>query len=187
MTSITNGRPRRRRPHRGERGPSRERLGPGRSTDRVRGRCAVGWIRGERGRGARRRAGAADASVDHTSITPKRATTSLAASVDPTESRKGGYSRRALTVLPTSALGKAATYARNQWAALRVYASDGRLTIDDNVSERTLRLQAIEGRIGSSRGVRRRARGRRCCSRSWWGRSGITWSRGPGCGTCCDG
>jgi transposase len=46
-------------------------------------------------------------------------------------------------VLPKSALGKAATYARNQWAALRRYASDGRLTIDNNVSERTLRLQAI--------------------------------------------
>jgi transposase len=46
-------------------------------------------------------------------------------------------------VLPKSALGKAVTYARNQWAALRVYASDGRLAIDNNVSERTLRLQAI--------------------------------------------
>jgi hypothetical protein len=46
-------------------------------------------------------------------------------------------------VLPKSALGKAVTYARNQWAALRRYASDGRLTIDNNVSERTLRLQAI--------------------------------------------
>jgi transposase len=46
-------------------------------------------------------------------------------------------------VLPKSALGKAVTYARNQWAALRVYASDGGLTIDNNVSERTLRLQAI--------------------------------------------
>jgi transposase len=45
--------------------------------------------------------------------------------------------------LPKSALGKAVTYARNQWAALRRYASDGRLTIDNNVSERTLRLQAI--------------------------------------------
>jgi transposase len=45
--------------------------------------------------------------------------------------------------LPKSALGKAVTYARNQWAALRVYAGDGRLTIDNNVSERTLRLQAI--------------------------------------------
>jgi transposase len=45
--------------------------------------------------------------------------------------------------LPKSALGKAVTYARNQWAALRVYAGDGRLTIDNNISERTLRLQAI--------------------------------------------
>jgi transposase len=46
-------------------------------------------------------------------------------------------------ILPKSALGKAVTYARNQWAALRQYVSDGRLTIDNNVSERTLRLQAI--------------------------------------------
>jgi transposase len=46
-------------------------------------------------------------------------------------------------VLPKSSLGKAVTYARNQWAALRRYTSDGRLTIDNNVSERTLRLQAI--------------------------------------------
>ena len=45
--------------------------------------------------------------------------------------------------LPKSALGKAVTYARNQWTALRRYTSDGRLTIDNNVSERTLRLQAI--------------------------------------------
>ncbi len=46
-------------------------------------------------------------------------------------------------MLPKSALGKAVTYARNQWAALRRYTTDGRLTIDNNVSERTLRLQAI--------------------------------------------
>ena len=46
-------------------------------------------------------------------------------------------------ILPKSAMGKAMTYARNQWAALRRYTSDGRLTIDNNVSERTLRLQAI--------------------------------------------
>jgi transposase len=45
--------------------------------------------------------------------------------------------------LPKSALGKAITYARNQRAALRRYTSDGRLTIDNNVSEQTLRLQAI--------------------------------------------
>jgi transposase len=46
-------------------------------------------------------------------------------------------------MLPKSALGKAVNYARNQWAALRRYTTDGRLTIDNNVSERTLRLQAI--------------------------------------------
>jgi transposase len=45
--------------------------------------------------------------------------------------------------LPKSALGKAVTYARNQRAALRQYVNDGRLTIDNNVSERTVRLQAI--------------------------------------------
>jgi hypothetical protein len=46
-------------------------------------------------------------------------------------------------VLPKSALGKALTYATNQRAALRQYVNDGRLTIDNNISERTLRLQAI--------------------------------------------
>lgn len=46
-------------------------------------------------------------------------------------------------VLPKSALAKAVAYARNQWNALRCYTSDGRLTIDNNTSERTLRHQAI--------------------------------------------
>jgi transposase len=45
--------------------------------------------------------------------------------------------------LPKSNLAKAVTYARNQWVALRRYTEDGRLTIDNNVSERTLRHQAI--------------------------------------------
>jgi transposase len=49
----------------------------------------------------------------------------------------------ASSVLPKSALAKAVTYARNQWQALRCYTKDGRLTIDNNVSERTLRHQAI--------------------------------------------
>ncbi len=47
------------------------------------------------------------------------------------------------TALPKSSLAKAVTYARNQWKALRRYTDDGRLTIDNNVSERTLRHQAI--------------------------------------------
>jgi hypothetical protein len=45
--------------------------------------------------------------------------------------------------LPKTTLGKAVTYARNQWEALCRYTEDGRLTIDNNVSERTLRHQAI--------------------------------------------
>ena len=45
--------------------------------------------------------------------------------------------------LPKTSLAKAVSYARNQWEALRRYTEDGRLTIDNNVSERTLRHQAI--------------------------------------------
>jgi len=47
------------------------------------------------------------------------------------------------SALPKSTLGKAVTYARNQWQALRRYTEDGRLTIDNNLSERTLRHQAV--------------------------------------------
>ena len=46
-------------------------------------------------------------------------------------------------VLPKSALAQAVNYARNQWDALRCYTRDGRLTIDNNTAERTLRHQAI--------------------------------------------
>jgi transposase len=49
----------------------------------------------------------------------------------------------AQTTLPKSSLRKAVNYARNQWDALRRYTEDGRLTIDNNVSERTLRHQAV--------------------------------------------
>lgn len=48
-----------------------------------------------------------------------------------------------LRALPKSTLGKAVSYAQNQWQALRRYTEDGRLSIDNNVSERTLRHQAI--------------------------------------------
>lgn len=49
----------------------------------------------------------------------------------------------ARTALPKSNLAKAVNYARNQWEALCRYTEDGRLTIDNNRSERTLRHQAI--------------------------------------------
>ena len=46
-------------------------------------------------------------------------------------------------LLPKSALAQAVTYALNQWQALCRYTEDGRLTIDNNVSERRVRDQAI--------------------------------------------
>jgi transposase len=46
-------------------------------------------------------------------------------------------------LLPKSGLAQAVTYASNQWRALCRYTEDGRLTIDNNVSERRLRDQAI--------------------------------------------
>jgi transposase len=44
-----------------------------------------------------------------------------------------------LSVLPESALGKAFTYARNQWEKLTRYLEDGELDIDNNIAERALR------------------------------------------------
>ena len=44
---------------------------------------------------------------------------------------------------PKSNLGKAITYVQNQWDALCRYTEDGRLTIDNNASERRMRHQAI--------------------------------------------
>ena len=64
--------------------------------------------------------------------------------VNPRVGQDGGpLAQLAGTVLPKSSLAKAVSYARNQGAALRRYTEDGRLTIDNNVSERTLRHQAI--------------------------------------------
>ncbi len=80
----------------------------------------------------------------------------------PVLDRIGAYLQElARTALPKSGLAKAVTYARNQWEALRRYTTDGRLTIDNNASERTLRTQAI-GRnnwmfVGSSEGGERAA------------------------------
>jgi transposase len=51
--------------------------------------------------------------------------------------------RLSTRLLPKSALAQAMTYALNQWRALCRYTEDGRLTIDNNVSERRLRDQAI--------------------------------------------
>ena len=47
------------------------------------------------------------------------------------------------TFLPKSQIGKAATYTRNQWAALSRYVEDGTLSIDNNEAERAMRTVAI--------------------------------------------
>ena len=58
--------------------------------------------------------------------------------------------------LPKSQYGQAIGYALNQWESLRRYAEDGRLAIDNNISERTLRVCAIGRKnwlfFGSDRG-----------------------------------
>ena len=59
------------------------------------------------------------------------------------ERLRGELDRLASQLLPKSALAQAVGYVLNQWQALCRYTEDGRLTIDNNVSERRLRDQAI--------------------------------------------
>ena len=64
-------------------------------------------------------------------------------------------------VLPKGPMGKAITYAFNQWDALIQYTSDPMLDIDNNLSERTMRMVCL-GRInylfaGSEAGAERAA------------------------------
>lgn len=49
----------------------------------------------------------------------------------------------AQSVLPASKLGGAFNYLRNHWEALGVYATDGRLPIDNNQTERLMRRLAL--------------------------------------------
>ena len=46
-------------------------------------------------------------------------------------------------VPPKSPLGKAIAYARGQWASLKVFLEDPKVAIDNNVSERALRIVAL--------------------------------------------
>lgn len=59
-------------------------------------------------------------------------------------------------VTPKSPLGGAIRYARNHWEALCRYTEDGELSIDNNLSERTLRCVAVGRKnwmfAGSDRG-----------------------------------
>jgi len=64
-------------------------------------------------------------------------------------------------LLPKSLIGKAATYTRNQWAALNVYVTDGDLSIDNNAAERSMKPVAIGRKnwlfVGSPQAGRRAA------------------------------
>jgi len=65
-------------------------------------------------------------------------------------------------LLPKSLIGQAATYTRNQWAALQRYLEDGDLSIDNNVSERCVKPVAIGRKnwlfVGSEQAGARAAR-----------------------------
>lgn len=51
--------------------------------------------------------------------------------------------RWSVELLPRSPVGQAVGYARAQWQALNCYLDDGRLPIDNNISERALRMAAV--------------------------------------------
>jgi hypothetical protein len=67
----------------------------------------------------------------------------------------------AVTALPKSPLGEAIAYARNQWAALNVYVTNGDLAIDNNAAERAVKPFALGRKnwlfFGSDDGGRRLA------------------------------
>jgi hypothetical protein len=61
-------------------------------------------------------------------------------------------------ILPKSPDGQAISYTRARWKDLQTYTRDGELSIDNNVSERSVRAQAIGRKnylfVGSDRGAR---------------------------------
>ena len=64
-------------------------------------------------------------------------------------------------VLPKSPIGEALRYTQNQWQALERYTTDGDLSIDNNLSERTVKIAALGRKnwifVGSPKGGRRAA------------------------------
>lgn len=74
---------------------------------------------------------------------------------------KAFLDKQKLIALPKSALGKAVSYALNNWGALNIYTDHGALTIDNNQSERALRSMAVGRKnwlfMGSPRGGRTNA------------------------------
>lgn len=72
-----------------------------------------------------------------------RAEVRQARSVPALEKIKSWLDAEGDVVLPRSPMGAAITYAKNQWAALNAYVTQGFLAIDNNASERALKRVAI--------------------------------------------
>ena len=74
------------------------------------------------------------------------------------EAMKAWLDELQIQILPKSPLGEAIGYALNHWTALTRYLDDGRLAIDNNISERALRPVVIGRKnylfTGSQRGGR---------------------------------
>jgi transposase len=75
----------------------------------------------------------------------------------PVQERLGAYLReQKASALPKSQYGQAIGYVLNHWDELRRFTEDGRLEIDNNTAERTLRLCAISRKnwlfVGSDQG-----------------------------------
>lgn len=51
--------------------------------------------------------------------------------------------RWSIEVLPKNPVAQAVQYARNQWTALNRFLEDGRLSLDNNIAERMLRIAAV--------------------------------------------
>jgi transposase len=66
-----------------------------------------------------------------------------AESVPVLDGLKGWLDATSVTALPKSSLGTAVAYVRNHWAAFVRYTEEGYLSIDNNLSERTLRAIAV--------------------------------------------
>ncbi len=82
----------------------------------------------------------------------------LSKSVPILENLKKWLDHQKVIALPKSPLGKAATYALNNWKALNTFTSRGELTIDNNKSENALRAMAVGRKnwlfVGSKAGGR---------------------------------
>ncbi len=66
-----------------------------------------------------------------------------------------------LQILPKSPIGKAINYALGQWKALNRYIENGILSIDNNLSERILRMVVLGRKNWLFAGNENRAKGQR--------------------------